>query len=184
VNRSCIAPILLGLLGLLLLGCAESDYQQLARYKRELEPLEERMQELLDTYRGAALALGEGYGPRLPLDTARGRELLTEARGLRQRLTAVETPPAAAAVAEVKGAAAASLVAAWEDLDAFLHRWADRVPGPGADAAAVRLEADELSAFVAQREAVEAAFTMARRRLEEGALALARAILASRGEDS
>ena len=171
-------------LGIICAGCTENDYQQLAGYKRELEPIEEQLQELLDTYRGAALALGEGYGPRLPLEPARGRRMLEQARELAVDFEGIEIPPAAVEVAEIKREATSSVVDACELLDAFLYTWVGIVPPASGEPTVVSLDIELIGDFADQRLEVDEAFETARQKLEQGALSLARAILRSRGEDS
>ncbi len=180
---------LLLLLALLATACGVSDYKALTDYQQEISDPDTLLQECLDEYSGTMLAVGQGYGVRLPMDSWRAEQLLTKVVEARDELAFVDVPEVAATVDELKLAAADAIITAIEELLTVVATWEPQVPvGPpdmtmGAELEYVELELEEVHQLDIDLARVEELFQTAAEQLEKGALALAGALLRSRGED-
>ncbi|MCD4733278.1 hypothetical protein K8R78_03465 [bacterium] len=183
-----LSLLLLSLLSLLATACGESDYKSLTDYQQPVSAPDALLQESVDEYNGTVLAVGQGCGIRLPMDSWRAERLLTKATEAWDELALVAIPEVAATVGELKLAAAEAITAAAEELLIVVSLWEERVPvGPpdmtnGAELKYVELSLEEVHQLDTHLAQVEELFQTAAKQLENGALALAGALLKSRGE--
>ncbi len=185
--KKTLLPLIL-LLALLITACGESDYNALTDYQQAVSSPDSKLQNCLDEYNGSVLAVGQGYGIRLPMDSWRAEQLLAKAREARDELALVAIPEVASTVGEMKLTAANSIVSAVEELLAVMSLWEEQVPigppnmTPGAELEFVDLLMEDVHLIDADLTRVEEMFVEADGLLEDGALALAGALLKSRGE--
>ena len=188
MKKTLLQFILLGPFALLITACGESDYKVLTDYQQAVSAPDSQLQTCLDEYNGSVLAVGQGYGVRLPMDSWRAEQLLTKATEARDELALVTVPEVATTVGAMKLTAANSIISAVEELLSVVSTWEERVPvgppdmTPGAELEYVELDLTEVHQLDTDLTRVEELFVEADELLKDGALALAGALLKSRGE--